>query len=229
MNKRILFVLTSHDTLGDTGRKTGFHYEEMATPYRRFIDAGFEVEFASPRGGLPPHDPNSLEELDELPEDVHWFRDNLRAMAALKNSMPVADVDFSRFDAVYFPGGHGAVFDLPDHAALARKLGEFFDSGKPVGAVCHGPAALLGARTAQGAPLVAGLRVNAFTNEEEQAVGLTDTVPFLLADALKAQGARYEAGGLWANQAVRDRNLVTGQNPQSAGRLAELMIEALRG
>jgi putative intracellular protease/amidase len=227
MSKRILIVLTSHDTLGKTGRKTGFHYEELATPFRRFVDAGFAVQIASPKGGMPPHDPTSLELLEQLPDDAAWFRGNEAAMHLLTHTRKLADTSFEEFDAVFFPGGHGTVFDLPQDAVLAEKLGRFFDTGKLVGAVCHGPAALLGARKADGRPIVEGLRVNAFTNAEEAAIELTDIVPMLLEDALREQGGRYEHAGMWTGFAVKDANLVTGQNPQSAGQVADLMVKAL--
>ncbi|MFC7518331.1 type 1 glutamine amidotransferase domain-containing protein [Herbaspirillum sp. GCM10030257] len=227
MTKKILIVITSHNRLGNTGRRTGFHYEELATPFRRFHEAGFSIQIASLKGGLPPHDPSSLELLETVPDDVVWFRADQLAMALLGQSSAVSETDFSEFDAVFFPGGHGAVFDLPYDKVLTAKLGKFFDAGKLIGAVCHGPSVLLNTRGANGLPIVEGLRVNAFTNAEETAVQLTGVVPVLLEDGLREQGARYVHGGLWESFAVRDKNLVTGQNPQSAARVAELMIEVL--
>jgi putative intracellular protease/amidase len=227
MSEPILIVLTSHDRLGDTGHPTGFWYEELATPYRLFDQAGYDIVIASPKGGEPPHDPKSLEQLDELPDDVVWFLANPAAVERLLDSRPIAELDFSAFSAVFIPGGHGAVFDLPGDARLATGLGKAFDAGVPVGAVCHGPGGLVGALRSDGRPLVAGYRVSGFTNGEEAAVGLTGAVPFLLADRLRELGGDYVQGRDFEPFAVRDRGLVTGQNPMSSALVADLVLEAL--
>jgi putative intracellular protease/amidase len=227
MTDPILIVLTSHDQLGDTGHPTGFWFEELATPYRLFDRAGHAILIASPRGGEPPHDPKSLEQLDPVPDDVAWFLDNHEAMERLRQSVPLAQVDFRRVAAVFISGGHGAVYDLPNDCTLATGLCQAFDSGVPIGAVCHGPGGLVGSRRGDGQPLIAGYRVSGFTNSEEGAVGLTETVPFLLADRLRELGGEYVQGPDFTPFAVRDRHLVTGQNPMSSAMSAELLLEAL--
>lgn len=231
MSAPILIVLTSHDRLGATGHPTGFWYEELATPYRMFEEAGYEIVIASPKGGEPPHDPKSLEAIAEaqgaLPDDVAWFRANPRAMERLRGSRPLAGLDFADYGAVLIPGGHGAVFDLPTDPHLAAGLARAWDADIPIGAVCHGPGGLLGARRGDGQPLVFGYRVSGFTNGEEAAVGLDRAVPFLLADRLGELGGDYVQGRDFEPFAVRDRQLVTGQNPMSSALVAELMLEAL--
>ena len=162
-----------------------------------------------------------------VPDDVAWFLADPMAMQRLRHSRPIAAVDFSTCAAVFIPGGHGAVFDLPHDSALAAGLGLAFDAGVPIGAVCHGPGGLVGARRGDGQPLVAGYRVSGFTNGEEAAIGLTGTVPFLLADRLRELGGDYQQGADFTPFAVRDRQLVTGQNPMSSARTAELLLEAL--
>lgn len=227
MAEKILMILTSHDRLGDSGHPTGFWYEEMAAPYRIFDEAGFEIVLASPRGGEPPHDPKSLEQLEVTPDDVAWFLDNPTAMERLRNSVPLGEIDFGDFVAVFLPGGHGAVFDLPGDPNLARILGEAADRGAVIGAVCHGPGGLVGATRSNGEPLIAGYRVSGFTNSEEEAVALTEVVPFLLEDRLRELSGDFVGGDDFTPFAVRDRNLVTGQNPMSSVRTAELVLEAL--
>jgi putative intracellular protease/amidase len=237
--KRVLIVATSHDRLGDTGERTGLWLEELATPYYALLDGGAEVTLASVRGGAIPLDPRSVPaqagagsgekpaEEQELPESVHRFLADERAMAAARGTPSVEEVDGSRFDAVFLPGGHGTMWDLPESGTLARLLGEAFDRGAVVAAVCHGPAGLVPARRRDGLPLAEGRRVSAFTNSEERAVGLHEVVPFLLEDRLKELGGRFERGPDWQPFAVRDGNLVTGQNPQSSGLVARHVLEAL--
>ncbi|NEV64545.1 type 1 glutamine amidotransferase domain-containing protein [Thiorhodococcus minor] len=227
MAEKILMILTSHDRLGDSGHSTGFWYEEMAAPYRIFDEAGFEVVLASPLGGEPPHDPKSLEQLDVTPDDVAWFLENPTAMERLRDTVPLAEIDFGDFVAVFLPGGHGAVFDLPSDAHLGRILGDAADRGAVIGAVCHGPGGLVGATRSNGEPLIAGYQVTGFTNSEEQAVALTEVVPFLLEDRLRELSGDFVQGDDFTPFAVRDRNLVTGQNPMSSARTAELVLEAL--
>ncbi|WP_299685633.1 type 1 glutamine amidotransferase domain-containing protein [uncultured Tateyamaria sp.] len=225
-NPRILIVLTSHDQLGDTGEKTGFWLEEFAAPYYVFRDAGAEVTLASVAGGQPPVDPKSA-----LPE---WQSDQTRrfdadtaARKALGNTTPIANIDAGDFDAVFFPGGHGPMWDFPGNQTLAHLIEAFDEEGKPVGAVCHGPVALVAARKADGTPLVAGKTVSAFTNGEEDAVGLSDVVPFLLEDRLRALGATIRNGKDFAVNVVTDGNLVTGQNPQSSAEGARGILALL--
>ncbi len=221
----ILIVTTSHGAIGDTGRATGLYFEELATPYYAFLDAGFQVEIASIAGGAPPIDPTSL---DSPPESVRRFQGDETAMAALNGTRPVAALDPAGYAAVFLPGGHGTMWDLPGNDALKRLIGTMFDGGRLVSAVCHGPAGLLQVSRADGHPLAAGRRVSAFTDTEEQAVGLVEAMPFLLETMLREQGALFESGPNFQPHAVRDGNLVTGQNPQSSGLVAHEVIAALR-
>ncbi|PWS36395.1 glutamine amidotransferase [Falsiroseomonas bella] len=221
---RVLIVLTSHGDLGGK-RPTGFYWEELAAPYWAFRDAGHEVTLASIAGGEPPADPTSLSEKN--PPAVTRFLEDSKAMAALRATRPVASLDRTGWDAIFLPGGHGTMWDLPGSAPLAALVGSLFDAGKPVGGVCHGPAGLVAARRADGRPVVEGRRVNGFTDSEEAAAGLTDVVPFLLESRLRELGGRFEGGADFAPYAVRDGNLVTGQNPASAEPAARLMLDAL--
>lgn len=225
---RILIVVTSHDSLGDTGNPTGFHYEELTTPYWRFVDAGYDVDIASPEGGKAPHDPGSLaDDASERPASVQRFLDDETAMHRIDNTLTLADVDGDDYVAVYLPGGHGTMWDLPDNAALATLLGQAYDAGKPVAAVCHGPAGFVGVTRGDGQPLVAGKKVNAFTDAEETAVKLTDVVPFLLETKLRELGGEFEGAANFEEKVVRDGNLITGQNPMSARELAETVLAAI--
>jgi putative intracellular protease/amidase len=189
------------------------------------MEAGSEVEIASIAGGAPPIDPKSL---DNPPESVRRFQGDETAMAALEGTRPVAALDPAGYAAVFLPGGHGTMWDLPGNDALKRLIGTVFDSGRLVSAVCHGPAGLLQVSRADGLPLVAGRRVSAFTDAEEQAVGLVEAMPFLLETMLREQGAQFESGPNFQPYAVRDGNLVTGQNPQSSALVAQEVIAALR-
>lgn len=222
---KALIILTSHDKLGDSGKATGFYWEELAAPYWILSDAGYRVELASIKGGKAPADPSS-EADDAVTEDVRRFWADDAAMHRLEHTERIEDVEVTGCDIVYVPGGHGTMWDLPDSAALGGLLASAWKSGAVIGAVCHGPAGLLSARLSSGAPLVEGRRVAGFTNAEEDAVGLSDTVPFLLEDRLKSQGARFESGPDWGAFAVADGKLVTGQNPASSARVARLMLEA---
>lgn len=214
-NPRILIVLTSHDQLGDTGEKTGFWLEEFAAPYYVFRDAGAEVSLASVAGGHPPIDPKSAQP-EWQTDETRRFDADAKAKNALANTKPITDVDAGDYDAIFFPGGHGPMWDFPGDETLAHLIEAFDEEGKPIGAVCHGPVALVTAKTADGAPLVAGKRVTGFTNGEENAVGLSDVVPFLLEDRLRELGATIDNDEDFAVHVVTDGNLVTGQNPQSS-------------
>jgi putative intracellular protease/amidase len=222
---KALFILTSHDTLGDTGKPTGFYWEELAAPYWILSDAGWQIELASIKGGKPPADPSSAEG-DAVTDEVRRLLADEAVMNKLENTTKVEDVEVSGCDIVFLPGGHGTMWDLPNSKALGDLLGRAFDKGAVVGAVCHGPAGLLSARLASGDPLVHGRRVAGFTNSEEDAVGLSDVVPFMLEDQLKAQGGHHQKGPDWQPFAVADGNLVTGQNPASSAEVARLMLKA---
>ncbi len=224
---KILMVLTSHDRMGDTGHETGFWLEEFAAPYYVFRDAGAEITLASPRGGLPPVDPNSQAE-EALTEQTRRFEADASARAQLAETHKLAEIEVDDFDAVFFPGGHGPLWDLTDDPDVRRLVEGFLAAERPVAAVCHAPTVLLKARTPEGEPLVKGRQVTGFANSEEQAVGLSQVVPHLLEDALKAQGARYaRSRDDFAPFQVRDGLLVTGQNPASSASTARLLLETL--
>ncbi len=223
MAKKILMVLTSHDKLGDTGKKTGFWLEEFAAPYYVFKDAGADVTLASPKGGQPPLDPSS-DTPDAQSDDTRRFRKDDAAQRALASTKKLSEVKAAEFDAIFYPGGHGPLWDLAEDKDSRRLIEAFAANDKPIGAVCHAPAVFRHAETADGRKLVAGKKVAGFTNSEEKAVGLTDVVPFLVEDMLKANGGKYEKGPDWGSYVVRDGKLVTGQNPASSGPAAEELL-----
>ncbi len=220
-------ILTSHAELGDSGHKTGFWLEEFAAPYYVFKDAGADITLASPAGGQPPIDPNS-ENDDAQTEDTRRFAADEKAKEALSATHKLADIAIDSFDAVFFPGGHGPLYDLyadTDSQALIKSAAA---QGKVVSAVCHAPAVFLKVKTAQGEPFLKGRKLTAFSNSEEEAVGLTETVPYLLEDELQKQGASYHRAGDWASNVVIDGKLITGQNPASSAATAEAVVAALR-
>ncbi|MGY6631935.1 MAG: type 1 glutamine amidotransferase domain-containing protein [Wenzhouxiangella sp.] len=225
---KILMILTSHAELGDTGHKTGFWLEEFAAPYYVFKDAGADITLASPAGGQPPIDPNS-ENDDAQTDDTRRFANDSDARAALAATHKLADVSIDDFDAVFYPGGHGPLYDLYDDADSLALIRNAAAHGKILSAVCHAPAVFLKAETAQGEPLLKGRKVTAFSNSEEQAVGLADTVPYLLEDELQKQGASYHRADDWASHVVVDGRMITGQNPASSAATAEAVIAALKG
>ena len=223
---KILIVLTSHDQLGDTGKKTGFWLEEFVAPYYVLRDAGALITLASPKGGQPPLDPKSnlSENLTEL---TKRFRADDAAQAQLAHTKKLAEVFADDFDAIFYPGGHGPMWDMPDNATSIALIEAFVKAGKPVGAVCHAPAAFVNVRGQDGEYLVKGKRVTGFTNAEEQAVGLSAVVPFLLEDRLKERGGVYSSGVNWAPYVQVDGKLVTGQNPASSGPAAQALLALL--
>ena len=223
---KILMVVTSHDQLGDTGRKTGAWLEEIATPYYVFRDAGAEVTLASPKGGQAPVDPSS-EAPDSQTENTRRFEADPEAKAALANTRRLDEVSPEKFDAVFYPGGHGPLWDLAEDRRSIALIEAFHRAGKPTALVCHGPAAMRHAKGENGKSLVAGKAVTGFTNTEEDAAGLSDVVPFKLEDELKRLGGRYEKGADWQVHLAADGNLITGQNPASSGPAAEAVLEAL--
>jgi len=213
---KILMVLTSHDKLGDTGRKTGFWLEEFAAPYYRFRDAGAEIVLASPKGGQPPLDPKSNEPNFQT-ELTHRFEADPAAQAQLASTVRLDSVRPQDFDTVFYPGGHGPMWDLAEDPDSVNLIEGFLAAGKPVALVCHAPGALHHVKTPGGRPLVEGKNVTGFTNTEEEAVGLTHVVPFLVEDELKAQGGRFSKTDDWGVHVVTDGLLITGQNPASSG------------
>lgn len=219
-------VLTSHNQLGNTGRKTGFWLEEFAAPYYVFRDAGVELTLASPKGGQPPIDPKS-----DLPENqtpaMERFKHDRAAQKALANTVKLADVKAEDFDTVFYPGGHGPMWDLVDNPDSIALIESFYNSGKPVAAVCHAPG-VLHRVTYNGAPIVQGKRVTGFANTEEEAVQLTDVVPFLVEDELKRLGGHYEKAADWESFAIVDGRLITGQNPASSTAAARELLNLLQ-
>src|SRR5450830_346339 len=213
--KKVLMVLTSHDTLGNTGKKTGFWLEELAAPYYVFQDAGAQIVLASPAGGQPPLDPKSSEP-DSQTDATRRFDADPAAKAQLAGTVRLDSVDQAEFDTVFYPGGHGPLWDLAQDAHSIKLLESFIAAGKPVALVCHAPGALRDVKAPDGRPIVAGKQVTGFSNTEEEAVGLTGVVPFLVEDDLKAKGGKYVRGPDWASYVVRDGLLITGQNPASS-------------
>ena len=224
---KILMVLTSHDQLGDTGKKTGFWLEEFAAPYYVFKDAGADISIASPKGGQPPLDPKS-DAPDAQTDATRRFRADAEANAALATTVKLADLHVSDYDAVFYPGGHGPLWDLTSDTHSIALIENAFQTDKPVGLVCHAPGVLKNVTTADGAALVLGRKVTGFTNGEEAAVGLTDVVPFLVEDMLKENGAHYSKGPDFAPFVLEDGLLITGQNPASSELAAKLLLAKLQ-
>lgn len=223
----ILMVLTSHDQLGHTGKKTGFWLEEFAAPYFAFKDAGALVTLASPLGGQPPLDPKSDDPTAQT-DATRRFRADAAAQAALAGTLKLVNVAAENFDAVFYPGGHGPLWDLAEDAASIALIERMLATGKPVAAVCHAPGVLRRPKAPDGKPVVQGMAVTGFTNSEEQAVGLTLIVPFLVEDMLKENGGKYSKGADWQPHVVSDGLLITGQNPASS-EPAALALLALLG
>jgi putative intracellular protease/amidase len=224
---RVLFVVTSSDRMGASGDATGVWLGELAVPYLHLRDAGLEVEICSVAGGRLPVDPRSVEERGHNPAPVERFLETADADRAMNDSQPLSAVDWQDFDAVFFPGGHGTMWDFPESAEIARLVSDFLARRKIVAAVCHGPAALVAARDASGEPVIAGRQLSAFTDSEERAVGLFEAVPFSLETRLRELGAEVRTGPDFQPMALRDGCLITGQNPPSSQRVAELLVEAL--
>ena len=224
---KILMILTSHDELGDTGKKTGFWLEEFAAPYYVFRDAGAEITLASPKGGQPPLDPKS-DAPDAQTAATDRFKNDVDAQAELASTHMLSDIDVTSYDAVFYPGGHGPLWDLAEDNHSVAIIEAAIAAGKPVAAVCHAPGVLKNVKAADGSPLVKGKTVAGFTNSEEEAVGLTEIVPFLVEDMLKANGGIYSKGDDWSVHVVEDGLLITGQNPASSEKAAKMLLDKLR-
>jgi len=222
----ILMVLTSHDQMGDTGKKTGFWLEEFAAPYYVFKDAGADITLASPKGGQPPIDPASDDDGAQT-DDTRRFKGDEAAQKHLATTRTLSDVTADGFDAIFYPGGHGPLWDLAEDADSTRLIEAFAAADRPIGAVCHAPAVFRHTVGADGKPLVSGRRVTGFSNTEEEAVGLTTIVPFLVEDMLKANEGRYERGADWSSFVLQDGTLVTGQNPASSADAARRLLSLL--
>ncbi len=223
---KVLIVLTSHDRLGDTGRKTGFWLEELAAPYYVFRDAGTDIVLASPNGGQPPLDPKSSEP-DFQTDLTRRFEADTAAKAQLAATLRLDSVSQAEFDTMFYPGGHGPLWDLAEDKASISLIESFLAADKPVALVCHAPGVLRHVRAPNGKPLVEGKRVTGFTNTEEEGMGLTAVVPFLVEDELKAKGGQFSKAGDFEPHVVTDGLLITGQNPASSGPAAKALIEQL--
>lgn len=225
---KILFVLTSHSDLGDSGEKTGFWIEEFATPYYVLADAGAEITIASPKGGQPPVDPKS--ELTDAQTDAtqRFYKDNV-LIDKVAHSFKLQAIKQEDYDAVFYPGGHGPLWDLANDKTSIKLIEEFYNNQKPISFVCHAPAALVNVKAENGEPLVKGKNLTGFSNTEEEGAKLTNIVPFLLEDELKKNGAHYSKGNDWASFVKQDGLLITGQNPASSKGVAELLLKTLKG
>ena len=224
---KILMVLTSHDELGDTGEKTGFWLEEFAAPYYVFKDAGADITLASPAGGQPPLDPKS-DAPDAQTDATKRFKDDAESQKALASTHKLDGITVTDYDAVFYPGGHGPMWDLAESKSSIALIEGAIAADKPVALVCHAPAALRHVKAADGSPLVKGRKVTGFSNSEEKAVGLTDVVPFLLEDMLAEKGGTYSKGEDWSSYVLEDGLLITGQNPGSSEEAAERLLARVK-
>jgi putative intracellular protease/amidase len=223
---KILMVLTSHSALGETGEKTGFWIEEFAAPYYVLADAGAIITVASPGGGQPPVDPKSEAADAQTPATKRFYGD-ADAIDKVANTLKLSGVNNGDYDAVFYPGGHGPLWDLADDKNSIQLIEDFYNAQKPVAFVCHAPAALLKVKAGNGQPLVKGKKVTGFSDTEEEAVGLTKVVPFLLEDELKKLGGHYSRGADWSSYTEQDGLLITGQNPASSEAVAKLLLKTL--
>jgi putative intracellular protease/amidase len=227
MTNRVLMVVTSHSAMGSSGKTTGIWADELAAPYNLFVDKGFEVAIVSPAGGRARFDPNSIKPQGQNGPELERFLADPTAQRLAGEMMPASAVDPNRYDAVFFPGGHGAMWDLPNDPDVRSIVETAFATNKLIAAVCHGPAALLGATRADGKSVLYGRRVNAFTNDEETAAGLSDVVPFMLETRMRELGGQFEKASNWQGYAVQDDRLITGQNPNSSALVAQKLVDAL--
>lgn len=222
--ERILFVLTSHDRKGDTGLSTGFYLSEVTHPHKVLVASGFTIDFVSPKGGEPPIDGLDLED----PVN-RAFMNNNEYLSQIKTTLRPEQIDPRNYQAIHYAGGHGTMWGFPDNVELARIAGAIYESGGIVSAVCHGPAGLVNVRLSNGSPLVEGQAVTAFTNEEEEAVEMSDVVPFLLESRLKSRGAYFSKAEMFSDHVVASDRLITGQNPASALGVGEAVLNRLKG
>ncbi len=224
----ILIVLTSHSALGDTSEKTGFWIEEFAAPYYVLADAGADITIASPKGGQPPVDPKSELAEAQTPATERYYKDDA-VIKKVANSIKLSDINEEDFDAVFYPGGHGPLWDLTNDKDSIKLIEAFYNHAKPIAFVCHAPAALMNVKAENGKPLIKGKHLTSFSNTEEETVKLTKVVPFLLEDKLKKLGALYTKGNDWSSYVKQDGLLITGQNPASSAAVAALIIKTLKG
>ena len=225
---KILIVLTSHSALGDTKEKTGFWIEEFATPYYVLADAGADITIASPKGGQPPVDPKSELADAQTPSTERFYKDAV-LIDKVAHSLKLSAIKQDDFDAVFYPGGHGPLWDLATDKSSIKLIEDFYNHQKPIAFVCHAPAALINTKAENGQPLVKGKHLTSFSNTEEEVVKLTKVVPFLLEDELKKHGAHYDKGKDWTSFVKQDGLLITGQNPASSEAVAKLLLKTLKG
>jgi putative intracellular protease/amidase len=225
---KLLIVLTSHSALGNTGEKTGFWIEEFATPYYVLADAGAEITIASPNGGQPPVDPKS-EKADAQTVSTKRFYKDIDLIDKVAFLLKLSEINYADYDAVFYAGGHGPMWDLANDKNSIKLIEDFYNHKKPVAFVCHAPAALIKVKAEDGEPLVKGKKVTGFSDSEEEIVGLTKVVPFLLEDELKKLGAHYSKGTDWSSYTQQDGLLITGQNPGSSEEVAKLLLKTLGG
>lgn len=225
--RKVLFVLTSHDEMGNTGEKTGFWLEEFAAPYYNLLDKGVKITVASPKGGKAPIDPRSKKEASQT-DATRRFNKDKKVQEIIHNTVKLEDVRAEDFDAVFYPGGHGPLWDLAENETSVALIEAFNNQEKPMAFVCHAPAALKNVKDEKGQSLVKGKKVAGFTNTEEEAVQLTSAVPFLLEDMLRENGGIFSKAPNWTVNVVRDGNLITGQNPASSGKAAEILYEQIK-
>ena len=223
----VLIVLTSHAELGNTGAKTGFWIEEFATPYYYLVDKGVNITLASPLGGQPPIDPTS-DKPENQTESTKRFKNDTALQEKLSKTHKLSEMMPEDYDAVFYPGGHGPLWDLAENEVSTRLIENFYNTNKPIAFVCHAPAALKNVKISTGEPLVKGKKVTGFTNTEEHLVGLTEVVPFLLEDMLKENGGIYSKANDFSTYALEDGLLITGQNPASSQKVAELLLNKLK-
>jgi len=223
---KILIVLTSHSDLGNSGKKTGFWIEEFAAPYYVLADSGAELTIASPKGGQPPVDPKSESPEAQTPATERFYRD-IEVIDQVAHSLKLSEVNQADYDAVFYPGGHGPLWDLANDENSIQLIEDFYNHHKPIAFVCHAPAALVKVKAENGEPLVKDKEVTGFSDTEEEAVGLTKIVPFLLEDELKSLGAKYSKGDNWSSFVKKDGLLITGQNPASSAEAARLLLSTI--
>lgn len=223
----ILMILTSHDQLGHTGHKTGFWLEEFTAPYYVFKDAGANITLSSPKGGQPPLDPKS-NEADFQTETTRRFEQDLVSKAQLAQTKKLSEINVAEFDAVFFPGGHGPLWDLVNDQHAIAVIEQVIADQKPLGVVCHASAVVKNVKTPEGQPFAQGKKITGFSNSEEEAVQLADIVPFLIEDEFKAQGAHYVKGTDWQSFVVKDGLFISGQNPASSEAVAQELLKLLK-
>ena len=224
--KKVLFVLTSHDELGNTGEKTGFWIEEFAAPYYKLLDEGIQITLASPKGGQPPIDPKSEAPGSDTPATIRFNQDN-ETQQKLAHTVMLSLMKEEEFDAIFYPGGHGPLWDLSEDKNSILLIESFYRNNKPVAFVCHAPGVLRYTKNTLGEPLVKGKKVTGFTNEEEEAVQLTKVVPFLVEEMLKENGGEYSKVANWQPYTIQDGLLITGQNPASSELVADKLLQLL--